>query len=86
MPLLSKRPKRLNNAQVWYAVTVRQIAPIGSNIPDFWTDPGLATLGIFGPAFLMIASSGYLLPRMELRAEVPHGLPRGNCFLLAMAD
>jgi chromate transporter len=40
-----------------------------------WTGAGLATLGIFGPAFLMIGSSGYLLPRLVRRPEVPHELP-----------
>ncbi|WP_369696345.1 chromate transporter [Oligoflexus tunisiensis] len=49
------------------AITVGQITPgpllstasfIGYLLQG-WTGAGLATLGIFGPAFLMIACSGY---------------------------
>lgn len=72
----------LTESQVLDAITVGQITPgplfstaafIGFLLQG-WPGAGLATLGIFGPAFLMIVCSGYLLPKLERRAEVPHFL------------
>jgi chromate transporter len=72
----------LTEAQVLDAITVGQITPgplftsasfIGF-ILQGWTGAGLATLGIFGTAFLMIACSAYLLPRLERLPELPHVL------------
>ena len=69
----------LTAREVLDAITVGQITPgplfstasfIGFLLMG-WTGAGLATLGIFGPAFLMLAFSGYLLPRLERRPEVP---------------
>jgi chromate transporter len=93
----------LTESQVLDAMTVGQMTPgplfstasfIGYVLQG-WTGAGLATLGIFAPAFLMIVFSGYLLPRLERRPEVPSillgvnaaamGLMVHVCFDLAKA-
>jgi hypothetical protein len=48
------------------------------------TGAGLATLGIFGTAFLMLASSGYRMPRLESRSGVLHGLPGVNAAAMGL--
>ena len=76
----------LTESQLLDAITVGQITPgplfstatfIGFLLQG-WPGAGLATLGIFGPAFLMIAFGAYLLPRLRRHPEVPRFLQGVN--------